>query len=248
MVGDDRARHCSKCDKDVFDLSAMTTSEVTALLRSGKNVISPIGWFYPGASEAAPLAAAAREGGVTLHQPDGDRLSRSQLDKLTDFGVKGYARKRIEAAVPDRAAAGVLGAASLANEDLLTAMRELSYLSRNGKRFPVAWRTVAADELGGIYEGLLELHPSPEFVEISPDHLLALDAADASRIAYHEGVFRALGLAADEAFWGDVRTHLTDAEIVDLAYCTACWIGLGRVAHVLGSDTACNIPTHKMAA
>ncbi|MCB0945928.1 MAG: dihydrodipicolinate reductase, partial [Mycobacterium sp.] len=41
--------------------------EVTALLRSGKNVISPIGWFYPGASEAAPLAAAAREGGVTLH-------------------------------------------------------------------------------------------------------------------------------------------------------------------------------------
>ncbi len=53
-----------------------------------------------------------------------------------------------------------LGTASLANEDLLTAMRELSYLSRNGKRFPVAWRTVAADELGGIYEGLLELHPS----------------------------------------------------------------------------------------
>jgi hypothetical protein len=53
-----------------------------------------------------------------------------------------------------------LGSASLANEDLLTAMRELSYLSRNGKRFPVAWRTVAADELGGIYEGLLELHPS----------------------------------------------------------------------------------------
>lgn len=41
--------------------------EVTALLRSGKNVISPIGWFYPSASEAAPLEAAAREGGVTLH-------------------------------------------------------------------------------------------------------------------------------------------------------------------------------------
>lgn len=53
-----------------------------------------------------------------------------------------------------------LATASLANEHLLTAMRELSYLSRNGKRFPVAWRTVAADELGGIYEGLLELHPS----------------------------------------------------------------------------------------
>ncbi len=41
--------------------------EVTALLRSGKNVVSPIGWFYPSESEAAPLEAAAREGGVTLH-------------------------------------------------------------------------------------------------------------------------------------------------------------------------------------
>lgn len=41
--------------------------EATALLRSGKNVVSPVGWFYPGESEAAPLAAAARDGGVTLH-------------------------------------------------------------------------------------------------------------------------------------------------------------------------------------
>ena len=41
--------------------------EVTALLRSGKNVISPVGWFYPSQSEAAPLEAAARDGNVTLH-------------------------------------------------------------------------------------------------------------------------------------------------------------------------------------
>ena len=34
--------------------------EVTALLRSGKNVVSPVGWFYPGESEAAPLRAARR--------------------------------------------------------------------------------------------------------------------------------------------------------------------------------------------
>ena len=41
--------------------------EVTALLRSGKNVVSPVGWFYPSESEAAPLEAAARDGNVTLH-------------------------------------------------------------------------------------------------------------------------------------------------------------------------------------
>jgi len=36
--------------------------EVTALLRSGKNVVSPVGWFYPGESEAAPLGATAPAG------------------------------------------------------------------------------------------------------------------------------------------------------------------------------------------
>lgn len=41
--------------------------EVAALLRSGKNVVTPVGWFYPGEKEGAPLRAAALEGGVTLH-------------------------------------------------------------------------------------------------------------------------------------------------------------------------------------
>src|ERR1700684_2697069 len=41
--------------------------EVAALLRSGKNVVSPIGWFYPGAREAAPLEVAAQAGNATLH-------------------------------------------------------------------------------------------------------------------------------------------------------------------------------------
>jgi hypothetical protein len=41
--------------------------EVAALLRSGKNVVTPVGWFYPGEKEAAPLRAAALEGGATLH-------------------------------------------------------------------------------------------------------------------------------------------------------------------------------------
>lgn len=41
--------------------------EVVALLRSGKNVVSPVGWFYPTEKEAAPLQAACIEGGVSLH-------------------------------------------------------------------------------------------------------------------------------------------------------------------------------------
>ncbi|MBB5916185.1 hypothetical protein BJY24_005097 [Nocardia transvalensis] len=41
--------------------------QVAALLRSGKNVITPVGWFYPGESEASVLREACAEGGVTLH-------------------------------------------------------------------------------------------------------------------------------------------------------------------------------------
>ncbi|MDN4161934.1 NAD(P)H-dependent amine dehydrogenase family protein [Nocardioides abyssi] len=41
--------------------------DVAALLRSGKNVVTPVGWFYPSERDGAPLAAACEEGGTTLH-------------------------------------------------------------------------------------------------------------------------------------------------------------------------------------
>ena len=50
------------------------------------------------------------------------------------------------------------------------------------------------------------------------------------------------GLAQDENFWREARGLFRDDEIVDLSYCVACWMGLGRVAHVLGIDAACQIP------
>jgi hypothetical protein len=41
--------------------------EVAALLRSGKNVVTPVGWFYPPDKEAVPLRAACEAGNATLH-------------------------------------------------------------------------------------------------------------------------------------------------------------------------------------
>jgi len=41
--------------------------EVAALLRSGKNVITPVGWVYPSEKQAAPMRAAALAGNATLH-------------------------------------------------------------------------------------------------------------------------------------------------------------------------------------
>jgi hypothetical protein len=40
--------------------------EVAALLRSGKNVVTPVGWFHRGPNDG-PLETAAHEGGATLH-------------------------------------------------------------------------------------------------------------------------------------------------------------------------------------
>src|SRR4030081_3109416 len=38
--------------------------EVAALLRSGKNVVTPVGWVYPSERQGAPLREAALEGNV----------------------------------------------------------------------------------------------------------------------------------------------------------------------------------------
>ena len=40
---------------------------VTRLLESGKNVVTPLGWFYPPSDERARLDAICRAAGVTLH-------------------------------------------------------------------------------------------------------------------------------------------------------------------------------------
>jgi len=40
---------------------------VERILRSGKNVVTPVGWQYPAASEITELSAACGAGGVTLH-------------------------------------------------------------------------------------------------------------------------------------------------------------------------------------
>ena len=57
----------TEADAVVYAPLLPNVDEVCALLRSGKNVVSPVGWFYPGKAEAAPLEAAAREGNATLH-------------------------------------------------------------------------------------------------------------------------------------------------------------------------------------
>ena len=48
-------------------------------------------------------------------------------------------------------------------------------------------------------------------------------------------------LAVDDKFWERMTSTFTDAEITDLTYCVAGWMGLGRVFHVLGMDRNCAV-------
>jgi len=41
--------------------------EIVRILESGKNVVTPLGYFYPGKRDVSDLEAACRAGGVTLH-------------------------------------------------------------------------------------------------------------------------------------------------------------------------------------
>jgi len=43
------------------------SAQVAAILRAGKNVVTPLGWFWPGERERARIEPACAEGGTTLH-------------------------------------------------------------------------------------------------------------------------------------------------------------------------------------
>jgi hypothetical protein len=58
-----------------------------------------------------------------------------------------------DAALPD------LDAAELENESLLTALRHLTQIEEGSTRRAVDYKNLGSEELGGIYESLLELHP-----------------------------------------------------------------------------------------
>jgi|SRR6185437_1962775 len=49
-------------------------------------------------------------------------------------------------------------------------------------------------------------------------------------------------LGMDDDLWGRLRAAYTDEELVDLALCVACWLGLGRFNQVFDIDGACRVP------
>jgi len=68
------------------------------------------------------------------------------------------------------AALGLLGSSALSNASLLAAVRSLSTIVDKDGRRAVDYKNLGSEELGGVYEQLLELHP-----EINPTAPLAAD-------------------------------------------------------------------------
>lgn len=99
----------------------------------------------------------------------------------------------------------------------------------NGVRPPhlVSDNGPAPDE--AFYAAVSEWRTSPLF---SDRERLAIEFAE--RFAEEPKA-----LSADEDFWTRAHAAFDDGEIVDLAHSVASWVGLGRVAHVLGFDTVC---------
>lgn len=52
-----------------------------------------------------------------------------------------------------------LASSEIANRDLLEAVRALAFAERERRFWPVDYRNLGAEELGSVYESLLELHP-----------------------------------------------------------------------------------------
>ena len=108
------------------------------------------------------------------------------------------------------------------------------------------WRTGRHSFLLGIGEGEGTRGSDPDeafYGSIMAGDLSLLDERETLAVRYVQKMSTdPQGLAADEALWSKLKSKLSDAEIVDLTYCAAGWIGFGRATHVLGVDGACTLP------
>jgi hypothetical protein len=66
-TGDVAALLATEADCVVYSPFMADPTVVTAILESGKNVVTPLGWFYPPPDERDRMDAVARGAGVTLH-------------------------------------------------------------------------------------------------------------------------------------------------------------------------------------
>ena len=115
----------------------------------------------------------------------------------------------------------------------------------NGCQICMNWQTNRDIKQMGIEGGVTLNGEAPDksfYTHLLQDDLSHLNQQESLAVKYA----KAMGsepreLAKDEALWSELKKHFNDQEITDLTYCIAGWMGMGRVAHVLGLDQDCAI-------
>tara|TARA_B100000900_G_scaffold256809_1_gene218850 strand:- start:78 stop:557 length:480 start_codon:yes stop_codon:yes gene_type:complete len=115
----------------------------------------------------------------------------------------------------------------------------------NGCQICMNWQTNRDIEQMGI-EGGVTLNgevPNENFYSnLLQDDLSHLNQQESLAVKYAKAMgIEPKQLAKDEALWSELKEHFSDQEITDLTYCIAGWMGMGRVAHVLGLDQDCAV-------
>jgi alkylhydroperoxidase family enzyme len=82
---------------------------------------------------------------------------------------------------------------------------------------------------GDFYAAVSQWRTSPLFDE---RERIAIEYAEGFGLDPHQ-------IAVDEEFWARAKVAFSDAELVDLSFCIACWVGQGRILHILGLDGVC---------
>jgi hypothetical protein len=74
----------------------------------------------------------------------------------------------------------LLGGVKLRNRDLLEAVRAIAYTSEDGARVPIDYKNLGSEELGSVYEQLLELNPTidPQAVDEASRFVLETNAGN----------------------------------------------------------------------
>jgi len=85
---------------------------------------------------------------------------RLVIERLgSDSGEPGLALPALGSGLWAQASTPAINGCELSNRDLLDAVRALAYIEEGNARRVVDYRNLGAEELGSVYESLLELHP-----------------------------------------------------------------------------------------
>jgi hypothetical protein len=81
------------------------------------------------------------------------------MDLLADSGCADLGLPALGSFLWERESVSHLAGCELANRDFLDAVRKLAFTLRGGALWPTDFRNLGSEELGSVYESLLELHP-----------------------------------------------------------------------------------------